>query len=209
MTLSWYVIRGSGIVAFVLLSASLSWGLMVSSKVFGRAVKAKGLQWLHESLGLAALGATVIHMVALAMDEFVDFTWVDVLVPGVSSWDPLAASLGVVAFWMLALVSLSFYVKRWIGQGAWRTIHHLSFGLFAAATLHGVIAGTDASNPAVVALFVGCTAIVLLLTAIRLIGMDAGRAGSGAAARAATRRAGPGRQEVASTSATTRAAAGE
>ena len=190
MTLSWYIIRGSGIVAFVLLSASLSWGLMVSSKVFGRAVKAKGLQWLHESLGLAALLATVIHMVALAMDEFVDFTWADVLIPGSSSWEPLAVSLGVVAFWMLAIVSLSFYVKRWIGQGAWRTIHHLSFGLFAAATLHGVMAGTDASHPAVVALFVGCTAIVLLLMAIRLIGVGSSQDRPSARTRAAAARRG-------------------
>ena len=174
MSLTWYIIRGSGLVAFGLLSASMIWGLMVSGKVFGRAVKAKGLQWLHESLGLAALLATVVHIVALSMDEFVDFTWLDILVPGVAEWEPLATTLGVVALWSMALVSLSFYVKRWIGQSAWRTIHYLSFGVFLSGLLHGALAGTDSSNPFVVALYVGATAAIILLTAIRIIG-DRGR----------------------------------
>ena len=38
MNITWFIIRGSGIVAFALLSASLLWGLMVSTKVFGRAI---------------------------------------------------------------------------------------------------------------------------------------------------------------------------
>lgn len=173
MTLSWFLIRGAGIAAFALVALSLIWGLMMSSKVFGRAVKAKGLQWLHESLGLAGLLATVVHMGALITDDFVDFGWSDVLVPGMSTWEPVAVSLGVVSFWMLAVVSLSFYVKRWIGQQRWRAIHFMSFGVFAGAAVHGVLAGTDSSNPFVIALYVGCTAAVLVLTAIRLIAASA------------------------------------
>ena len=193
MNLTWYIIRGSGIAAFVLLSVSLLWGLMVSSKVFGRAVKAKGLQWLHESLGLAALAATVVHVVALSMDEFIDFTWVDILVPGMAEWRPLPTTLGVVALWSLAVVSLSFYAKRWIGQGAWRSIHFLSFGVFAAALLHGVFAGTDTSNPYIVMMYVAATAAVVLLTAIRVIGARE------PARRSRTPKASPGPAREAST----------
>ncbi|MGI9528949.1 MAG: hypothetical protein ACR2NG_04500 [Acidimicrobiia bacterium] len=170
MNLTWYIIRGSGFVAFGLLTASLLWGLMVSSKVFGRAVKAKGLQWLHESLGLAALLATIIHMVALALDEFIEFTWVDILIPGASAWEPLALALGVVAFWSMAVVSLTFYVKKWIGQNMWRSIHYLSFGVFVAAAGHGVLAGTDTTHPVAIGVYVASVASVVLLTAVRVIG---------------------------------------
>ncbi|MGI9642796.1 MAG: hypothetical protein ACR2N9_08435 [Acidimicrobiia bacterium] len=170
MNLTWYIIRGSGFVAFGLLTASLLWGLMVSSKVFGRAVKAKGLQWLHESLGLAALLATIIHMVALALDEFIEFTWVDILVPGASEWEPLAVALGAVAFWSMAVVSLTFYVKEWIGQGMWRSIHYLSFGVFVAAAGHGILAGTDTTHPVAIGVYVASVASVVLLTAVRVIG---------------------------------------
>lgn len=170
MNLTWYIIRGSGFVAFGLLTASLLWGLMVSSKVFGRAVKAKGLQWLHESLGLAALLATVVHMIALVMDEFIEFTWVDILIPGASSWEPLAVALGVVAFWSIALVSLTFYVKKWIGQSMWRSIHYLSFGVFVAAVGHGILAGTDTTHPLAIGVYVASVASVVLLTLVRVIG---------------------------------------
>lgn len=169
MNIIWYIVRGSGLVAFGLLTISLLWGLMVSSKVFGRAVKAKGLQWLHESLGLAAFLATVVHIVALSMDEFIDFSWVDILVPGVADWRPLPTTLGIVAFWSLVLVSFSFYVKKWIGQSTWRTIHYLSFGVFVSGLLHGVFSGTDTSNPFVAAVYIGSTVAVVLLTVIRVI----------------------------------------
>lgn len=169
MSLTWYIVRGSGFAAFGLLTASLLWGLIVSSKVFGRAVKAKGLQWLHESLGLGALLATVAHVVALSADEFIDFTWVDILIPGVATWEPLAVSLGVVALWAMAIVSLTFYVKRWIGQAVWRSIHYLSFGVFVAALGHGVLAGTDTRHPAAVSLYVAAVASVALMTMIRVV----------------------------------------
>jgi DMSO/TMAO reductase YedYZ heme-binding membrane subunit len=168
MNVTWFIIRGSGIAAFALLSASMIWGLWISTKTFGRAVKAKGLQWLHESLGLAAVVATVVHMVALSLDEFIGFSWADILIPGVATWSPVAVSLGVVAFWAVLAVSASFYLKRWISQTMWRSIHHLSFGAFIAALIHGVAAGTDSSNPLVIAMYVGATVAVVLLTGIRI-----------------------------------------
>jgi DMSO/TMAO reductase YedYZ heme-binding membrane subunit len=179
MNLTWFIIRGSGLAAFALLSASMIWGLMVSGKMLGRAVKAKGLQWLHESLGLAAVVSTLVHMIALSMDEFIDFTWFDILVPGVSTWEPLAVTLGVVSFWTLLAVSFSFYIKKWIGQAAWRSLHYLSFGAFAAALAHGVMAGTDTLNPWVAGGYTAAAVSVTILTIIRVVS-------SGTASRAAT-----------------------
>lgn len=169
MNLTWFIIRGSGLVAFSLLSVSIVWGLLVSTKLFGRAVKAKGLQWLHESLGLSAVLATVVHMVALWTDSFIEFTWFDLLVPGISTWEPLAVTFGVVSFWTLLVVSVSFYMKKWIGQSAWRSIHYLSFGAFGAALAHGVMVGTDTSNPWVVSMYVVSVVVVVLLTAVRVM----------------------------------------
>ena len=169
MNIEWIVIRGSGLVAYSFLAASTIWGLMVSTKVFGRAVKAKGLTWFHESLGLGALIATAVHMVALTMDQFIGFGWLDVLVPGVATWNPMAVALGVTAFYGLAVVTLSFYVKGVIGQKAWRAIHFLAFGTFMSALIHGVLAGTDTSNPLVTGMYIGTGVIVLGLLAVRIV----------------------------------------
>ncbi|MGB9357049.1 MAG: hypothetical protein WCC01_00695 [Acidimicrobiia bacterium] len=169
MNIEWIVIRGSGLVAYGLLAASTIWGLMVSTKVFGRAVKAKPLTWFHESLGLGALFATGVHMVALTMDQYVEFGWIDVLVPGVATWNPTAVALGVTAFYGLAVVTLSFYVKGVIGQKAWRTIHFLAFGTFMSALIHGIMAGTDTGHPLVTGMYIGTGVLVAGLLAVRVI----------------------------------------
>ena len=168
MNIEWIVIRGSGLIAFGLVAASTIWGLMVSTKLFGRAIKAKPLTWFHESLGLGALVATGVHMVALTMDQYVEFGWVDVLVPGVATWEPTAVALGVTSFYGLAVVTLSFYVKGLIGQKVWRTIHFLAFGTFAGALIHGILAGTDTANPIVTGMYVGSSVLVVGLLILRI-----------------------------------------
>ena len=169
MSLNWIVIRGSGLVAFALLAAATIWGLLLSSKLLGRRVKAKPLAFTHESVGLGALLATVVHMVVLAVDEYVEFGAVELLIPGTSTWEPLATAFGVMAAYAVTVVSLSFYLKRWIGQEAWRAIHFLGFGGFVAALIHGVTAGTDTTHPAVMAMYVLSGALVAGLVAARLL----------------------------------------
>ena len=169
MSVEWMLIRGSGLVAYGLLAAATIWGLLIATKVLGRSVKAKPLTWFHEALGLAAVLATGLHMVGLALDDYIDFGWRELLVPGASTWNPLGVAFGVMGFYAVLVVSFSFYVKQFIGQAAWRAIHFLSFGTFVAVTLHGVLAGTDRGHPAVVAMYAASGAIVGLLLVIRIV----------------------------------------
>jgi len=168
MTLTWFVIRGSGLVAYALLAASTIWGLLLSTKALGRAAKTKPLCWFHESLGLASVLATAAHMAALVADEFMHFGPMELLVPGASSFAPLGVAFGVAAFYGIVIVAGSFYVKQWIGQSAWRAIHYLSFGSFLAATAHGITAGTDTSGMLAVGLYLVPSVVVAVLLAIRI-----------------------------------------
>lgn len=175
MSLEWMIIRGSGVAAFAALSAATIWGLLVSSKLLGRLVKAKPLTWFHESLGIAALLATVVHVVVLSTHEYLEFTWVEILVPGVSDWRSGAIAFGVVSFYGLVIVVGSFYVKKRIGQKTWRLIHYASLGVFLASLIHGVSAGTDTRAPMMIGIYLGSAVVVAVLIAIRLT--DAGTLG--------------------------------
>jgi methionine sulfoxide reductase heme-binding subunit len=168
MSLEWMLIRGSGVAAFALLSAATIWGLLVSSKLLGKLVKAKPLTWFHESLGIGALIATVVHVVVLSIHDFLDFSWAEILVPGLSDWRPLAVALGVVSMYGLVVVAGSFYVKRWIGQKLWRSIHFASFGVFVSSLVHGMWAGTDTGSPFMIGLYLGSALVVFALLAHRL-----------------------------------------
>lgn len=169
MSAEWMIIRGSGIAAFALLSASVIWGLLVSSKLVARFVKAKPLTWFHESLGIGALLAALVHVFVISIHDFLDFTWVEILIPGRSDWRPLPVAFGALAMYGLVVLVVSFYMRKWIGQKRWRAIHFSSLGVFLASLLHGIQAGTDTSNPIVLGLYAGSTIVVFALVAHRLV----------------------------------------
>ena len=162
------VIRGSGIVAFALLAATTIWGLLVSTKLLGRLVKAKPLTWFHESLAIGSLLATAVHITVLSVHDFLDFTWLEILVPGASDWRRGAVALGVMSLYGLVIVTGSFYVKKYIGHGAWRAIHFSSLGVFLASLLHGITAGTDTGTPLMTGLYFGSAIAVAALVGLRL-----------------------------------------
>jgi methionine sulfoxide reductase heme-binding subunit len=183
MSVEWMVIRGSGIAAFAALSAATIWGLLVSSKLLARLVKAKPMTWFHESLGIAALLATVVHVGVLSIHEYLEFTLAEILIPAASDWRRGAVTLGVVSLYGLTIVVGSFYIKKHIGQKAWRLIHFTSLGVFLGSLIHGVSAGTDTRSPMMIGLYLGSAALVAMLLAARLSG--AGERGGSASPRAA------------------------
>ena len=167
MTLQWMLIRGSGLLAYLLLAASVLWGLVLSLGVLPKSVK--NLTLVHESLSVGALVATLVHMVGIAFDEFIDFDAAAVLVPGRAPWKPMAVAWGVAAFYGMVVVILSFYIRKHIGQSTWRSLHYLSFGVFLSALLHGLTAGTDTANPLVFLLYAATGAAVLALVVLRIV----------------------------------------
>lgn len=163
--MNWMLIRASGLIAYVLLSASVVWGLVLAGKLVQRSPKS--LNYLHESLSVGALVATVIHVLFLSVDRFVEFEWEELLVPGRSDWRPVAVSFGILAFYGMFLVSISFYLRKQIGQRAWRGLHYSSFGIWTATLVHGVMAGTDRFEPWVIVLYASTAAAVLVLLGLR------------------------------------------
>ncbi|GBD86034.1 ferric reductase like transmembrane component [bacterium BMS3Abin02] len=173
MNLAWITVRGSGLVAFALLAAAMLWGLVISSKMLTRAVSTKSTTYVHEALSIAGLLATVVHVVALLTDDYVDFGLRDVLVPGVSTWEPVAIALGIVALYGMVLTTFTFYVRRRIGQKVWRGIHYLTYGVFSAALIHSIEAGTDSHGIFAVALYGGTTLVIAIFTILRVLTYEA------------------------------------
>ena len=79
----------------------------------------------------------------LTLDSTVRMPLAALLVPGLSPYRPLATGIGVLAAELMAVIYVSFSLRRRIGVRNWRRLHYLTFGVFAAATVHGLAAGTD------------------------------------------------------------------
>ncbi|MBL8776381.1 MAG: ferric reductase-like transmembrane domain-containing protein [Acidimicrobiales bacterium] len=164
----WYTARAGGIVSWALLSASVLWGLALSTKVFGKRPRPNWLLDMHQWLGALTMIFLGVHVVALMFDSYVDFGLTDVLVPFASDWDPSAVAWGIVAFYLLLAVELTALGRRWMPKKVWRSVHYLSFPVFVLATVHGVAAGTDATTTMAIALVVVVVALVSLLSFVRL-----------------------------------------
>jgi methionine sulfoxide reductase heme-binding subunit len=165
----WILARASGLTAYVLLTLSVLAGLVVKSRPFGRALKAASATDTHKFLSLLALGAIVIHGLALTLDKTVRIGFAGLLVPGLSGYRALATALGVVAAELAALIIVSFPLRRRIGTRAWRRLHWATYGVFALATAHGLAAGTDSSQRWAFALYLGAVFAVAAATAWRVL----------------------------------------
>ncbi len=69
----------------------------------------------------------------------------------------------------MLLVYVSFALRKRIGQKNWRRLHWATYGIFAAATAHGLFAGTDSAAPWALGLYLGAVGAVALATAWRAL----------------------------------------
>lgn len=165
----WYTARAGGIVAWVLLAASVVWGLLLSTRLRPGGVAPAWILDLHRYLGGLATIFVGVHVVAVVLDSYVHFGLADVLVPFVSSWHPNAVAWGIVAMYLLLAVELTSLARRRLPPRVWRRIHYLSLPLFAFATVHFVVAGTDGQNPFALA-GIAITVLAVLGLVIRRTG---------------------------------------
>lgn len=164
----WYLTRASGMMGWVLLALSVVWGLLQTSKVTPR-WRGRSLINVHQWLAGIGVIFTIIHVGVLIPESFVDFSLAELFVPGLSSWNPLAVALGIVALYLLIAVEVTSLLRRRIPHKWWRGVHFASFGLFWLSTVHAVTAGTDAAHPVFAWTVIGTVGLVLFLTLLRIL----------------------------------------
>lgn len=165
----WYVARSGGIVALVLATLSVVWGLLISTRMLENKPRQAWLLSVHKLLGAGTVIFTFFHMLGLYLDNFVSFGFADLLIPFASDWNPGPVAWGIVCFYLLAAVQISSMVMHRIPRRLWRLIHMSSFGVMATGLIHGVTAGTDASNPLYVGGSIAATMLVGFLTIYRIV----------------------------------------
>ena len=162
--LSWYVARSSGMVAWALVTASVLWGLMMSSRLIRKRGVPAWLLALHRYLGTLSIVFVVVHLLALVADNFVYFGWKELFVPMATKWRPGPTAWGIAAFYLLVAIQVTSWLMRRLPRWVWHSIHLSSFVLFAAGTVHGFQAGADRSNRLVQwSALVGTVLLVTLL----------------------------------------------
>ena len=163
----WYAARASGIVAWILLTGSVVWGLALSTRISRRRPKPNWVLDLHRFLGGTALVYTGLHLSAVWADSYVRFDAADLFVPFASSWRPAAIAWGIASFYVLLAVEITSLLKRHIPKRVWRAVHVSSLAMLVGVWVHAFNAGSDLGLPAARWFAFGSAALVMFLLAYR------------------------------------------
>jgi sulfoxide reductase heme-binding subunit YedZ len=164
----WLASRSMGVVAMALVSLSVAFGLAMSGKLVRGPGVAARMRSVHEALALSGLLAIVVHGLLLLPDSYLRPGLAGITIPLVAAHDPFWTGVGVIAGWMSAVITLSFYVRRWIGVKAWRWLHRWTLGVWVLGVAHTLGSGTDAGAAWLLALLSISTLPVLVAGAHRL-----------------------------------------
>ena len=165
----WYFTRSTGMVAFVLLTATLVVGVVASvgwtSERWPRFLS----QDVHRNLSLFCVGFVGIHVVTTVSDGYVPIGFADAFIPFQTAYRPLWVGLGALTFDLLLAVLVTSALRHRIGFASWRFVHWLAYLCWPIALFHAMGSGTDASLTLVVLINVVCTATVVAVVAWRLV----------------------------------------
>jgi DMSO/TMAO reductase YedYZ heme-binding membrane subunit len=171
--MTWYLSRSSGMVAWMLVTASVVWGLLLSAKVLNKRASPAWMLDLHRFLGGTAVTLVAVHLAALVADNYAHFGWRQILIPFTPAERAekitTAVAWGVIAMYLLIAVEATSLLRRRLPKKVWRRVHYLSFPLYVLCTWHGFQAGTDRNVRLFGIATVVCVALTTVLTIVRIV----------------------------------------
>ena len=157
----WYLTRGTGLVALVLLTGTVALGVLTwhgwRSPRWPRFITLG----LHRNLSLLAVAFLGVHVVSTILDGFAPIGWVDVVVPFHSPYRPIWLGLGAVAVDLLIAVMVTSLLRRHISLAVWRSVHLLAWAAWPIALVHGLGTGSDTTHRWVQLVYVASVVVVL------------------------------------------------
>jgi sulfoxide reductase heme-binding subunit YedZ len=161
----WEATRAAGVVAYLLLTFVVVVGLALAGRT--RVAPRFAVEDVHRFAGLLAAVFIWLHVLTVAVDTYVPFSFWQLLVPFTSSYRPLWTGLGIVAAELLLALAVTNALRKRIPYRIWRALHTLNLVVWAASTVHGIGAGTDRTQAWALTLYLVSTFAVLAAFASR------------------------------------------
>jgi hypothetical protein len=160
----WFTMRGTGLAALVLLTATTCLGVVMSAG--GGTIAARYVaQHVHRTTALLGLGALTLHVITALVDPDTGVGVVGTVVPFTSGYRTAWTGLGTIATYLMLVAAATGLARRRFAQtpraaAAWRGLHWTAYGAWAFAMLHGFESGTDSGLGWVRVLYLVCLAAV-------------------------------------------------
>lgn len=164
----WYLGRGTGIGALVMLTLSLCLGIITRSGRRVPGLSRFALADLHRTAAVTGTGLIAVHVFSLLFDPYAQLRLLDLVLPFQGQYRPMFLGLGTLAIDVIALVVGTSLLRHRVGPRVFRAFHWLSYLLWPLAFIHGLGIGTDALSTWYTGIAAGCAALVAGVVAWRL-----------------------------------------
>jgi Ferric reductase like transmembrane component len=171
----WYLTRGTGAVALLLLTVSVVLGVVSTTRFSSQRWPRFVVSGLHRNSTLLALVFVLIHIVTTILDGFAPIGYTDAVVPLRSPYRTVWLGLGAVAFDLLLALIITSLLRARIGIRLWRATHWLAYASWPIALVHSLGTGSDTSAAWLQLLAAACGIIVILAVVARAALADRGR----------------------------------
>jgi hypothetical protein len=165
----WYTTRSTGVVALVLLTASVVLGVIDVQRWSSPGWPRFVLDSLHRSVSLLVVVFIGLHILTAALDSFAPISPIDAVVPFIGSYRPFWLGLGAVAFDLLVAIVVTSLIRQRLGHRAWRATHWLAYACWPIALLHGLGTGSDVKSSWSLALTAICVVAVAAAVSVRAL----------------------------------------
>lgn len=182
----WYLTRGTGTVALILLTLSVALGVANVRRVRTDNVPRFVLDAVHRNVSLLAMTFLLIHIVTSLLDGFAPISLLDVVIPFGGTYRPLWLGFGAVAFDLLVAVVITSLLRHRFGYRRWRAVHWAAYASWPFALLHGLGTGSDTKAGWMLVLVAGCVIVIIVAVVARAIAGWPNHAGARLAALSAS-----------------------
>ncbi|MGZ6788098.1 MAG: ferric reductase-like transmembrane domain-containing protein [Nocardioidaceae bacterium] len=152
----WYLGRGTGVVALVMLTITLVLGITTRSGRSAAGVSRFGVAELHKTASLTGAGLVLVHVATLLFDPYAQLRLVDLVLPFLGSYRPIWLGLGTLGLDVLVVIVATSLLRHRIGPRAFKAVHWFAYAMWPLAWAHGLMIGTDAGALWFLALAAAC-----------------------------------------------------
>ncbi|MBO0732514.1 MAG: ferric reductase-like transmembrane domain-containing protein [Acidimicrobiaceae bacterium] len=164
----WYLVRSTGLIDLVLLSAAMVLGVAEVVRWVRPGWPRFVVAALHRNLSLLAVAVLAVHVVTTVADSFVNVALIDAFVPFVGTYQPFWLGMGALSLDLMVALVITSALRSRLGRRGWRAVHWTAYLCWPVAVAHGLGMGTDTGTRWVDVLYALCVGAVVLAALWRL-----------------------------------------
>jgi sulfoxide reductase heme-binding subunit YedZ len=164
----WYLMRATGVVSLLLLTAVFVLGIATTSRLRTRTLPAFAAVSLHRSIALLSVVFLGVHVLTAVVHPYAVVGPAAVVVPFVAGRSAFWVGLGALSLDLTAALIVTSLLRGRIGLRTWRAVHWVAYLSWPLALGHSLGIGSDSGMLWLRALAAGCIGAVGGAVVLRL-----------------------------------------